>query len=193
MKMKMIGATTGAILLLGGTLVLRAAAEPPPPCPLHAQHQAQAQDQEQITQHEHGGHAGHAEHLAGVDRRGDEVMGFSHQTTTHHFLIEPEGGTIQVEARDPGDAESIQQIRTHLAEVARQFAAGDFSMPQEIHARVLPGVPEMIERKDAITWRFEELGNGGRVMIRTGDSAALPAIHAFLKAQIGDHRTDDPH
>ena len=189
--------TTGAILFLGGLLAVPAtAAEPPHSCPLHAQHQAQAQGQEEIAQHEHGshgGHAGSAEHFAGVDRRGDEVMGFSHQTTTHHFLIEPEGGTIQVEARDPGDAESLRQIRTHLAEVARQFAAGDFSMPREIHARVLPGVPEMIEHKDAITWRFEELDNGGRVVIRSDDSAALPAIHAFLQAQIGDHRTHDPH
>ncbi len=184
--------TIGAILLLGGSLALPAtAAEPPHPCPLHAQHQAQAQDQDKIAQHDHGGHAGSAEHFAGVDQRGDEVMGFSHQATAHRFLVEPEGGTIQVEVKDPADAESLRQIRTHLAEVARQFAAGDFSMPQAIHDRVLPGVPEMIQHKDAITWRFEELENGGRVMIRTADPAAVAAIHAFLEAQIGDHRTGD--
>ena len=174
---------TGAILLLAGTLALPATgAEPPHSCPLHAQHQAQAQE-----------HAGHSEHHAGIDRRGDAVMGFSHEQTTHHFLIEPEGGTIQVEAGDPADTQSIQQIRTHLAEVARQFAAGDFSMPREIHDRVLPGVPEMIERKEVISWRFEEMEAGGRVLIRTADSAAVSAIHDFLKAQIGDHRTGDAH
>lgn len=171
---------TGAILFLSGALTLPAlATEPPHSCPLHAQHQAQA------------GHAGHADHFAGVDRRGDEVMGFSHGRTTHHFLIESEGGTIQVEANDSADAQSIQQIRTHLAEVARQFSAGDFSMPREIHDRVLPGVPEMVERKEAITWRFEELDKGGRVVIRTADPAAMAAIHSFLEAQIGDHRTGD--
>jgi hypothetical protein len=181
--MNMTGAMTGAILFLGGTLTLPAnAAEPPNPCPLHAQHQAQAQE-----------HAGHADHFAGVDRRGDEVMGFSHERTVHHFLVEPEGGTIQVEATDPADAQSLQQIRTHLAEVARQLAAGNFSMPQEIHDRVLPGVPEMIERKDAISYRFEELPNGGHVVIRTADPEAVAAVHAFLEAQIGDHRTGDAH
>jgi len=66
-------------------------------------------------------------------------------------------------------------------------------MPQAIHDRVLPGVPEMIQRKEAITWRFEEVENGGRVVIRTSDPAAVAAIHAFLEAQIGDHRTGDPH
>lgn len=181
--MNMTGAMTGAILFLGGTLPLpAAAAEPPNPCPLHAQHQAQ-QAQE---------HADHADHT-GVDQRGDEVMGFSHERTVHHFLIEPDGGTIQVEASDPTDTESIQQIRTHLAEVARQLAAGNFSMPQEIHDRVLPGVPEMIERKDAISYGFEELPNGAHVVIRTADPAAVAAVHAFLETQIGDHRTGDPH
>jgi len=173
--------TTGAILLLlGGTLASSArAAEPANPCPLHAQHQAAAE-------HEHNG-------VAGVDQRGDEVMGFSHQRTTHHFLLEPEGGTIQVEANDPQDTESLQQVRTHLAEVARQFAAGDFSMPQAIHDRVLPGVPEMMEHKDAIAYRFESLEDGGRVVIRTADTEAVTAIHAFLEAQISDHRTGDAH
>jgi hypothetical protein len=119
-------------------------------------------------------------------------MGFSHHKTTHHFLIEPEGGTVQVVVKDPGDTESLRQIRGHLAEVARQLAAGDFSMPKEIHGRVLPGVQEMIERKDAITYRYEDQENGGRVVVRTTDPEALAAIHAFLQSQIGDHRTGDP-
>lgn len=172
----------GAILLFAVALASAAgASESTPACPLHAQHQVQG-----TTQHEHDGDAAHAEHLAGVDQRGDQVMGFSHQQTRHHFLIEPEGGTVQVEVGDTADAESLRQIRAHLAEVARQLAAGDFSMPREIHDRVLPGVPEMIERKDVITYRYEDQEKGGRVLIRTSDPAAVAAIHAFLKAQIGD-------
>lgn len=180
MKM-MTGALTGTFLLLGGALASAAAATDPASCPLHAQHQAQA------------GQTENSDHHAGVDRRGDTVMGFSHQRTVHHFLIEPEGGTIQVEATDPADTESLQQIRTHLAEVARQFSAGDFSMPREIHDRVLPGVPEMVGRKGAISYGFEELPKGARVVIRTADPEAVAAVHSFLEAQIGDHRTGDPH
>lgn len=167
--MRTTGTKVLAILLFTGTLASGAAA-----------------------QQDHGGHAGHAEHFAGVDRRGDDVMGFSHEKTAHHFEIEPEGGTVHVVVRNPEETESLGQIRSHLAEVARQFAAGDFSMPKAIHDRVLPGVPEMIERKDAITYRYEDVENGGRVVIRTADPEALAAIHAFLQAQIGDHRTGDP-
>lgn len=164
-----------AVLLFSSVLASAAHASEPA-CPLHAQHQKE-------TSHPS------AEHFAGVDRRGDEVMGFSHQRTTHRFLVDPQGGTIQVVVQDTADAESLRQIRSHLAEVARQFEAGDFSMPKAIHDRVLPGVPEMIQRKQAIDYHYEDVENGGRVVIRAADPEAVAAIHAFLQAQIADHRT----
>ena len=168
--------TIWAILLFSGVLASPiSASEPGQPCPLHAQHQQE------------GHHS--PEHFASVDQRGDEVMGFSHQRTTHRFLTEPSGGTIQVVVQDAGDAESLRQIRAHLAEVARQFTAGDFSMPKAIHDRVLPGIPEMIQRQEAITYLYEDVENGGRVVIRTADPEAVAAIHAFLQAQTADHRT----
>lgn len=178
MKIRTTGATILAALLLGGVTAGAEAAEQEQPCPLHAKHQEAATTS--------------ADHHAGIDQRGDGVMGFSHQRTVHHFLKAPEGGTIQVEVTDSADTESLQQIRSHLAEVARQFSAGDFSMPREIHDRILPGVPVMIERKEAIAYRYEEMEHGGRVVIRTADPEAVAAIHAFLEAQIGDHRTGDP-
>lgn len=167
--------STWAVLLFSSVLASAAHASEPA-CPLHAQHQQES------SHHS-------AEHFAGVDRRGDEVMGFSHQRTTHRFLTEPQGGIIQVVVQEAADAESLGRIRSHLAEVARQFAAGDFSMPKAIHDRVLPGVPEMIQRKEAIDYRYEDVENGGRVVIRAADPQAVAAIHAFLQAQIADHRT----
>lgn len=134
----------------------------------------------------------HAEHMKALDQRGDKVMGFGHTRTTHHFLIEKDGGIIQVETNDPADTQSRDQIRNHLAHVAEAFSRGDFAMPKAIHDRVMPGVPEMTRLKDAISYRYEEMDRGGRVRITTADPAALEAIHAFLRAQIEDHRTGDP-
>lgn len=167
--------STWAVLLFGSVLASAASASDPA-CPLHAQHQQKPAEYS-------------ADHFAGVDRRGDEVMGFSHQKTTHRFLVEPQGGIIQVVVQEFADAESLRQIRSHLAEVARDFAAGDFSMPKAIHDRVLPGVPEMIQRREAIDYQYEDVENGGRVVIRAADPEAVAAIHAFLQAQIADHRT----
>lgn len=147
------------------------AAEEPPACPLHAAHtKAEAE----------------------LDQRGDKVMGFDHARTTHHFRIEPDGGIIKVEANDAADVESRQAIRTHLAEIAEAFSRGDFASPYAIHQRVMPGVPVLIEKKEAVRYRFEETERGAQVRITTGDPGAVAAIHEFLHAQIGDHRTGDP-
>jgi len=156
-------------------LPIAVAAQTENPCPLHAEHmKAASQDH-------------HA-----LDQRGDQVMGFEHTRTTHHFLIEKDGGVIQVEANDPADAGSRDQIRSHLTQVVQAFSRGDFSMPGAIHDRVLPGVPEMERLKDAISYRYEETDRGARVRITTADPAALEAVHAFLRSQIEDHRTGDP-
>lgn len=160
------------ILLTTTALAASTASQTTPPCPLHAEHQKSASES--------------------LDQRGDKVMGFERSRTTHHFVLAKDGGAIEVEATEPGDTESVRQIRTHLTQVAAAFAKGDFAMPGEIHGRTLPGVAEMTRLKDAISYRYEETELGARVRITAADPAALDAVQAFLRAQIEDHRTGDP-
>ena len=54
----------------------------------------------------------------GIMHRGEMGMGFSQTATTHHFLLLPDGGVIQVEANDPSDADSLASIRMHLHHIA---------------------------------------------------------------------------
>jgi hypothetical protein len=169
-------AAIGAVLV---TSAFAAAQTPndPKTCPMHAEHAKKD--------------ASHAGHHAGVDQRGDHVMGFSHETTRHHFRLTADGGLIEVVTAGD-DAAARDRIRNHLREVAAAFAAGDFSMPRAIHDRVLPGVEVMAERKDDIAYTFEELDAGARVRIVSRDERARAAIHDFLRSQIEDHRTGDP-
>ena len=131
-------------------------------------------------------------HHAKVAERGDHVMGFDHTKTAHHFRLSPSGGSIEVSANDPADAESRDAIRGHLSHIAAMFSAGDFEAPMLIHDRVPPGVPTMKRKKASIAWKFEETEAGGRVRVTTKDSEALAAIHEFLRFQIEDHQTGDP-
>ena len=55
-----------------------------------------------------------------------------------------------------------------------------------------PGVSDMQRLKQAISYDFTEIDNGGRVRITTKDARALEAVHAFLRYQIKEHRTGDP-
>ena len=171
-----------ALPLTAGTAAAQEHSMDPASCPMHAEHMAAA------AQGDHGGHG----MATDVDRRGDATMGFSHERTTHHFLLTDQGGVIQVEANDAADTASRDMIRHHLADIAGKFAAGDFSDPQAIHDRVLPGVPEMIRLKGSIDYRYEETERGGKVVITTADATAKAAVQDFLRAQIGDHRTGDP-
>jgi len=154
-------------------LLILALSGDPATCPMHAQH------------------AG-AHHDA-VDHRGDHVMGFSHEKTKHNFRLFKDGGAVEVRANDAADAESIAAIRAHLQEIAKEFAAGEFAKPKEIHGRAPDGVPVMKELGSRILYQYqyEELERGGRVRITTAEPRGVEAVHQFLRFQIEDHRTGD--
>jgi hypothetical protein len=130
-------------------------------------------------------------HHAGVVSRGDHVMGFSHDKTTHHFRLLKDGGSIEAVANDNADAASRQEIREHLQHIAGMFSKGDFNAPMLIHARTPPGVPTMKTLRSEIQYRVEDLPNGARVRISSENPRAVAAIHDFLRFQIQDHQTGD--
>jgi hypothetical protein len=123
--------------------------------------------------------------------RGDHAMGFSHETTTHHFLLHKTGGAIDVSANDPKDSATRDEIRLHLAHIAKLFAAGDFDVPMFIHNTSPPGAPVMAKLRGQIRYVYTDTPGGARIQITTANPEALQAIHAFLRFQISDHQTRD--
>src|SRR5260370_19897252 len=83
-------------------------------CPMHEQHKASQEDQ----------------HHQDVVERGDQVMGFSHVKTAHHFRLYSDGGAIEAEASDAEDTVSRDAIRAHLEHIATLFAAGAVFSPK---------------------------------------------------------------
>jgi hypothetical protein len=130
-------------------------------------------------------------HHDGVVKRGDEVMGFSHEKTTHHFRLYPDGGAIEAEANDAKDTASRDEIRSHFGHIAKLFAEGDFSAPMLIHAQNPPGSEGMKRLRNAIEYKLESTEKGARIRITTKDAEALRAVYEFLRFQIADHQTGD--
>lgn len=159
-----------------------------PDCPLKGGDKTPGGDESSTASHA----SGHDAHLAAVNTRGEKAMGFSQTETTHHFILNTDGGVIQVEVNDPNDAQNRAMIRQHLAQVARMFAEGDFDTPMLVHGRVPPGVPVMRRLKSEINYVYEETERGARVRITTKNAEALAAVQAFLRFQITDHQTGDP-
>lgn len=118
-------------------------------------------------------------------------MGFSHAKTKHNFRLYSDGGAIEVRANEASDEESISSIRAHLKEIAKDFAAGKFSKPEEIHARTPDGGDVMKELGDAIHYEYREIERGALVRLTTKDARGIDAVHRFMKFQIDDHRTGD--
>jgi hypothetical protein len=133
----------------------------------------------------------HSHDMAGMNERGDQGMGFSQEKTTHHFYLTKTGGIIQVEANDPKDTASRDQIRQHLGHIAMMFAGGNFDTPMFIHDQTPAGVPDMQRLKSVISYKFEETKQGGRVIISSADPQAVSAVQSFLRFQITEHRTGD--
>jgi hypothetical protein len=126
-----------------------------------------------------------------MEKRGNEAMGFEQARAVHHFRLLRDGGTIQVQARDARDAETIAHVRAHLRQIAAGFARGDFSPATHAHGRVPPGVPTMRRLKDQIRYAYSPVARGGRVRISSRNAEAVGAIHEFLRFQIQAHGTGD--
>ncbi len=131
------------------------------------------------------------DHQAMVNRHGDEVMGFSHEKTTHHFRLYPDGGAIEVQANNPADSTTRDQIRMHLEHIAGMFAEGNFEAPMLVHGKVPPGTPVMKQLRQQINYQFEKMDSGGLVRITTRNAQARAAVYEFLRFQIADHQTGD--
>jgi hypothetical protein len=132
-----------------------------------------------------------AKRTEGVVKRGEHVMGFSHETTIHHFRLFNDGGEIAVAANDPKDRSSIDQIRSHLGHIAKMFSTGNFDAPMIIHDTNPPGVATMAGLEEQIRYEFSETDRGARIRLVTASPETIDAVHAFLLFQIVDHRTGD--
>jgi hypothetical protein len=150
--------------------------------------------------HESPPHAAHrtrsaspaTDHQAAVDGRHARETGVAHTGSVHHFVLEPHGGVIRLEAADARDVGTRDRIRMHLSRLAAEFADGRFEMPMAIHDQVPPGVETLQRLKAEIRYRYAPTPRGGRVDITTERAEARAAIHAFLRFQIEEHRTGDP-
>jgi len=136
--------------------------------------------------------AAHDPSYAAVQGRGAEAMGVNQYTSSHVFEPLVDGGRIELQ-RDAVDSAGTAQIRRHMNQIAAQFAAGDFRLPGYVHAQAVPGTGVMAAKRSAISYTVEFLPRGAAVRVRSGDPAAVQAIHQFLAFQRYDHHAPAHH
>jgi predicted aspartyl protease len=89
--------------------------------------------------------------------------------TVERYLLDKEGGAIQVEAAQPGDKETRNAVRQQLQDQARNG--------------VTSATPAMQQHQKEIQYRFEKTTRGGRIHITTKDRNALLAVQDFLRSR----------
>jgi hypothetical protein len=119
--------------------------------------------------------------------RGRAVMGVDQYTSAHVFEDLADGGRVVLDREDGADSVGIAAIRQHMRDIAAAFRAGDFTKPFQVHTQDVPGTAVMTERRTRITYEALDRPRGGEVRIRTSDSAAVAAVHAFLAFQRTSH------
>jgi hypothetical protein len=125
--------------------------------------------------------------FAALQARGKMAMGVDQYASAHRFDVLPDGGLIALEMKD-GDSLAVAQIRAHMKLIEHAFQAGDFSTPEFVHARPMPGADIMSRNKALIRYTYADLPRGGEVRLTTSDPESLRAIRLFLTEQRGDHR-----
>jgi hypothetical protein len=126
--------------------------------------------------------------FADVQRRGQTVMGVDQFTSKHVFEDLPDGGRIVLDRDDASDTSAVRTIRAHMRDIAAAFERGDFSSPFQVHAQEVPGTRVMAAKRAVMTYSASDRPRGAEVRIHSSDSAAVAAVHAFLRFQRSDHR-----
>lgn len=119
--------------------------------------------------------------------RGNIAMGFNQNKIAHHFAVIPNGGSITITSLNSNDTQTINQIRTHIMNIQKDFSEGNFTKPLFIHAQEVPGTDVMTKKKDLIKYNILELRNGSNLVLTTNDEELMDAISQFMKYQATAH------
>ena len=144
------------------------------------------------AQHSHASmdSASHDSAYAAMQERGRVVMGVDQYSSTHHFDDLPNGGRITL-VRNVDDSAGAARIRQHLRSIATAFKAGDFTSPQSVHFKDVPGTRVMAEKRTVIDYSVRPLARCAELTMHTADPDAIRAIHEFLAFQRTEHHA--PH
>ena len=123
-----------------------------------------------------------------VAELGKHVMPFDLNQTLHVFSKIENGGVQQVITKDPENKPQITLIREHLSKIASDFKQSNFSDPEKIHGKDMPGLEALrTAEADAITILYREIADGAEITYTSDKPELIIAIHQWFDAQLRDH------
>jgi hypothetical protein len=121
-------------------------------------------------------------------QRGNIAMGFDQNKICHEFSSTMDGGHIKITSLDENDIQTINQIRNHTRDILNDFAEGNFTKPFFIHEQSVPGTDAMVQNKDQIQYKIQDLNNGSILFLITNNSGLANSINQFMTFQSTEHK-----
>ncbi len=141
-----------------------------------------------LTTPVHGVEKASEKRLDEIVERGNHVMPFDLELTTHVFSKSVNGGIQKVIVKDLANIKQIKLIREHLTKISHEFKQGDFSNPEKIHGNTMPGLKELrMAKPTEINIVYKDLPNGAEITYSTDTPILITAIHQWFDAQLNDH------
>jgi hypothetical protein len=131
-----------------------------------------------------------AKRQAEVRARGQQVMPFDLNRTTHVFEKTAGGGVESVLIRSEADRDQLPLIRAHLRKAQRLFSHGDFRDPMATHGMQMPGLDTLRRQAALIKITYRPLLRGAQLRYSTANTAVRNALHEWFDAQLMDHGMD---
>ncbi len=123
-----------------------------------------------------------------VARLGKQVMPFDLNRTLHIFSKTEHGGVQQVISKDSDNLEQVTLIREHLSKIAADFKLADFTDPEKIHGKDMPGLEALRNAKPKdLSILYREIADGAEITYTSEDVTIIHAIHQWFDAQLNDH------
>lgn len=118
------------------------------------------------------------------------VMPFDISKTVHIFRMTEQGGVQRVVIRDASAKEQVASIQQHLRQEAERFQKGDYSDPEMLHGKDMPGLRDLQTGGSKIGVSYAALSDGAEIVFSTDDRYLLTAIHRWFGAQLSEHGAD---
>lgn len=137
-----------------------------------------------------GSHHSLADQQATVRARGQQVMPFRLDRTTHIFAKTATGGVESVVAKTQADGAQIPLIREHLRKERSLFSRRNFKDPMATHGMNMPGIDTLRHEAAQISISYRPLARGAQLRYTTASQQVREALHAWFDAQLMDHGAD---
>ena len=125
-----------------------------------------------------------------IHNRGEMVMPFDLNKTTHVFTKTDQWGVQKIQVKDSQDTEQIELIRDHLKKEKELFDSGDFSDPSALHGESMPGLSILEQSADKLEVEYADLPDGAQLAYLTDDKEVIDALRMWFMTQLQDHGMD---